>query len=341
MSREKIKILEMVQEGRLTPEEGLRLIEALQHTEQRSSSQSGRSGSTTFDFPDIKLPKIDLKGLGEVAVEFQNTMLDTFKRTQRQYKRSKAAKYAEFKDFPVKVEVPDGIRRCNLNLDIRAGKVKLKAGESGSPLISGRVKRTPTEPVIISEVKGGKADITLKHSIGRSGFKLSPDMAYVVSFHNAAADAHFDLNGLNIKDLEIDNQAGNMVLLLGNGEDRVDMDVRNNAGSITLHVPENFALRMHATGSLSKLNLEKYGMELHDGVAQSSDWDDNPRGVDIHLSQNVAAFLIEWKRRDGIDLKANGRRVEAEADMGVTVPDDLEDLDDDFDTDGLPVDDDI
>ena len=37
-------------------------------------------------------------------------------------------------------------------------------------------------------------------------------MAYVASLHNAAADAHFDLSELDIKDLEIDNQAGNMVL---------------------------------------------------------------------------------------------------------------------------------
>ena len=339
MSREKIKILEMVQEGRLTPEEGLRLIEALHETEQRGSSHASHAAGAKFDFPDIKLPKIDLKGLGEVAVEFQNTMMDTLKRTQRQYKRSKASKYAEFKDFPVKVEVPEGIRRCNLNLDIRAGKVKLKAGESGGPLLSGRVKRTPTEPVIISDVKGGKADVTLKHSIGRSGFKLNPDLTYVVSLHNAAADAHFDFSQLDVKDFGIDNQAGNMVLLLGTAEDRLEMDVRNNAGSITLHVPENFALRIKASGSLSKLNLEKYGMELHDGLAQSSDWDDNPRGVDIHLSQNVAAFLIEWKRRDGIDLQANGRRTEAAADLGVTVPDDeLDDFDDD---DELMADDDI
>ena len=270
-----------------------------------------------------------MKDIGEVAVEFQNTLVDTFKRTQRQYKRSKASRYTELKDFPVKVEVPEAIKRCNLTLDIRAGRVKVKAGESGGPLIQGKVKRTPTEPVIISDVKGGKADVTLKHSIGRSGLKLNPDMAYVASLHNAAADAHFDLSELDIKDLEIDNQAGNMVVQLGSREDRVEMDVRNNAGSITLHIPEDYALRLEATGSLSKLNLEKYGLELVDGLAESSDWDDNPRGVSVHLSQNVAAFLIEWKRRDGIDLKANGHRTEAEADLGPAA--DLDDLDDELD----------
>ncbi|MEZ5338657.1 MAG: hypothetical protein R3F46_10355 [bacterium] len=341
MSREKIKILEMVQEGRLTPEEGLKLINALQDSESRESSRSGAAGSagTRFDVPNIKLPKINLENLGEVAVEFQNSLVDTFRRTQRQYKRSKAARYTELRDFPVKVEIPDGIKRCNLTLDIRAGRVKVKGGESGSPLIQGKVKNTPTEPVILSDVKGGKADVTLKHSIGRSGLKLNPDVAYVASLHNAAADAHFDLSELDVKDLEIDNQAGNMVLLLGRREDRVEMDVRNNAGSITLHIPEDYALRLEATGSLSKLNLEKYGMELRDGVAESSDWDDNPRGVSIHLSQNVAAFLIEWKRRDGIDLRANGQRSEAEADLGVPVPDvDDEDFEDE---DEILADDDI
>ncbi|MCB1216576.1 hypothetical protein KDL44_04250 [bacterium] len=341
MSREKIKILEMVQEGRLTPEEGLKLINALQDSESRESGRGGSSGAAgnRFDVPNIKLPKINLENLGEVAVEFQNSLVDTFRRTQRQYKRSKAARYTELKDFPVKVEVPDGIKRCNLTLDIRAGRVKVKGGDSGSPLIQGKVKNTPTEPVIISDVKGGKADVTLKHSIGRSGLKLNPDIAYVASLHNAAADAHFDLSSLDVKDLEIDNQAGNMVLQLGRREDRVEMDVRNNAGSITLHIPEDYALRLEATGSLSKLNLEKYGMELHDGVAESSDWDDNPRGVSIHLSQNVAAFLIEWKRRDGIDLRANGHRSEAEADLGVPVPD--ADDDDFEDEDEILADDDI
>ena len=338
MSREKMKVLEMVQEGRLSPEEGLRLIEALGEAGGNSGSGKNSSDGIKFDIPDIKLPKIDLKGIGEVAVEFQNTMIDTFKKTQRQVKRSNASKYTELKDFPVKVELPKGIKRCSLNLDIRAGKVKVKAGETGSSLIAGKVKRTPTEPVILSDVKNGKVDLTLKHSIGRSAFKLNPDISYVANLNNAAADATFDLTGLSFNDVMIDNQAGNMTLILGKEEDRVELDVRNNAGSITVNVPENYALRIEATGSLSKLNLEKYGMELVDGMAESSDWDDNPRGVDIKLSQNVAAFLLNWKRKDGIEINPNGKRTKAEADISI------EDAEDDLDLledDELMADDDI
>ena len=41
-----------------------------------------------------------------------------------------------------------------------------------------------------------------------------------------------------------------------------------------------------------------------DDVMQSSDYGDNPKHVEVVLNQNVANFTLEWKRRDGVEVKA-------------------------------------
>lgn len=322
MSREKLKVLEMVAEGRITPEEGVRLIEALGEADR--ASHSGRRLHWPGDISDIRLPRIDLGQIGEVCVELKKSVVDTARKAHSHLKSSKAGKYLDFKDYPLSVEYPAGLERCKLAFDVRAGKLKLKGHEIGDLLLVGKVKRAPEKPVIITDVRGNVSEVTLRHSLGRCLLRANPSIPYSIMLNNAAADSRLQLEQLEVSELDIDNNAGGVVAILGEMAGQVSVNISNNAGSVRLKAPGSHAVRVTSTGSLSSTNLEKLGLEAVDGAAASQDWDENPRRVDIILDQNVANFNLIWKRSNGVWIEGDNIALE---------PDPIEGLDDESDDD--------
>jgi len=233
MSRESLKVLEMVAEGKISPEDGERLIRAL------DNKGESRARGFSVDIPEIRIPKLDMGQLGEVCVELKNTIVEGAKMASGQLKRGRAKRYFDFKDYPVSVDVPEGINRCKLNLEMRAGRLKLKGGDANGKVIVGKVKRVPDPPVLISDVRDGHAEITLKHSLGRCNLRLSDAFSYNINVDNAAADAGLDLSSLKVENLELDNNAGNIVMSLSELVERVKVNVKNNAGNVRIRVPKD------------------------------------------------------------------------------------------------------
>jgi len=316
MTRAKLKVLEMVAEGRITPEEGVRLIEALGEADRRSGGRS-RFG---MDLSDIRIARIDLGQIGEVAVELKKSVVEGAKKAHGRLKRSRAGRFFELKDYPIHVKRPEDMERCWLKLDINAGKLKIQGGANEASLLSGKAKRVPDEPQVFTEQRDGHSEVGIKHSLGRMGLKVNTGLSYRIRLDNAASDSRLVLEELRVEELKIDNNAGNVVTLLGELVPRVEVEVSNNAGNVRLKVPDTHAVRVTPSGSLSSHNLARYGLEPIDGVAQSADWDENPNTVDILLSQNVANFQLDWKRSNGVQV---GDEEEAEE----PAPDDDDDDD--------------
>lgn len=296
MSSEKLKVLEMVADGKISPEEGVRLIEALGEAD-RAGRGPGRRFA--FDVGDLRLPKIDLGNLGEVYVELKKTVTEGARKAQTRFKRSRAGKFFEFQDYPLAVERSEGISRCHLNLDIRAGRLKFKGQDIGDKLLLGKVKRAPEEPVVIAEEREGETEVTLRHSLGRCLLRANPSVPFRVHLDNSAADSRLQLEGLAVPELDIENNAGNVVAALGELVEQVRVKISNNAGNVRLRVPPAYAVKILPTGSLSSDNLERLGLEAVDGVAASADWEENAKRVEVTLSQNVASFRLDWKPPEG------------------------------------------
>lgn len=300
MSETRMKVLEMVAEGKITPDEAVRLLEALGE-ENAPTGQHWGSG-WKFDMPDIRIPKIDLGQLGELCVELKNSVVEGARKAHGQFKHTRAARYFEFKDYPLSVGMPKGVEKCLLQLDVRAGKLKLRGGGTEGELLAGRVKRVPEEPRVFSEQRGNHVDLTFKHSLGRCGVRVSTVPVYTVKLANAAGDTRLSMEELRVEKLEINNNAGNVVAELGGGVATLNVDIDNNAGNVRLKLPSSHSLRVTVQGSLSTHNLERYGLEVLDGVAIASDWDSNPLRIEVLLGQNVASFQLDWKRRDGVKV---------------------------------------
>lgn len=296
MSREKLKVLEMVAEGKISPEEGVRLIEALGEADRASRGPGRRF---PLDVGDLRLPKVDLGNLGEVYVELKKTVAEGARKAQSRFKRSRAGKFFDFQDYPLSVDKLEGVNRCHLNLDIRAGRLKFKSQDIGDKLLVGKVKRAPEEPVVIAEEREGETEVTLRHSLGRCLLRANPSVPFRIHLDNSAADSRMQLDGLAVPELDIENNAGNVVAVLGELVEQVKVRISNNAGNVRLRVPPAYAVKVLPTGSLSSDNLERLGLEEVDGVAASADWEENARRVEIALSQNVASFRLDWKQREG------------------------------------------
>jgi hypothetical protein len=293
MKEERLKVLEMVAQGKIAPEDGVRLLEAL------GESRRGLG----CEMPQMNMPKIDLGHLGQLVVELKDAAVEGARKAHGQFRRSRAGRMLEFQDFPVSVDVPQGVQRCKVGLETRAGKLRLRGGESEGKLLLGKIKHAPEEPEVVLEVRDGVAELYVKHGMGRGSLRLNADLSYAVKVDSAAADTELELEELLVDDVEIDNNAGQVTLRLGGRADHIGVAVKNNAGNVTLKAPDTHALKITPSGALSSNNLAKYGLTLIDEVMQSSDYAENPKRVDIVLSQNVANFTLEWKRRDGVEVK--------------------------------------
>lgn len=296
MSAEQLKVLEMVAEGKISPEEGVRLLKAL------GDNRSGRVMGV--DLPDITLPKIDLGQLGEMCVELKNSVVDGAKKAQGTLRRTRMGRFTELKDFPVSIEWPQDIQQCNLRLDTRAGKCKLSGGDAPGRLLLGKLKRAIEEPIIQSDRHDGQLDLRIRQNLGRASYTLNKDMAFKVAVDNAAAETDLNLGALLVDELTIDNNAGSVNAHLGERAPLVRASIQNNAGSVTLGVPGTFAVKVTPTGSLSSHNLERCGLEIIEGCAVSGDYETNAKRVDIVLNQNVSSFKLEWRRSDGVEVGA-------------------------------------
>jgi hypothetical protein len=294
MKEERLKVLEMVAQGKITPEDGVRLLEALGENRRGPGCE----------IPHMNMPKIDLGQLGQLVVELKDAAVEGARKAHGQFRRSRAGRMLEFQDFPVSVDVPEGVQRCKVNLETRAGKLKLRGGESEGKLLLGKVKHAPEEPEVFLEVRDGVAELGVKHGMGRGSLRLNSDLSYAFKVDSAAADTELELEELLVDDVEIDNNAGQVLVRLGGRAESIGVAIKNNAGNVTLKAPETHALKITPSGALSSTNLAKYGLTLIDEVMQSGDYGHNPKHVDIVLSQNVANFTLEWKRRDGVEVQA-------------------------------------
>jgi hypothetical protein len=295
MGQEQQKVLEMVASGRITPEEGVRLLNAL-----TASSQPRKK--PLVDLPEIKVPKIDLTPLGEIAVELKNTVVSGAGIARTKLRDTKAGAYIDPKKYELAGPPVEGIGQAELTLEISAGKLKLEAGDTGGQLIVGKSIRVPDAPQVESSVEAGAARWKLNHSLGRASLKAHNSPEYSLKLQNAAADTVLKLDELKVNRLDIENNAGSIEASLGASQWLLHVNVQNNAGSVRLSVPPTHALRIVNTASMSSSNIEALGLKPVAGALQSADWDSSDKRCEVILVQNVASFELLWRKQKGEGL---------------------------------------
>src|SRR5205823_115707 len=120
--------------GKVSPEDGVRLLNAL------TANSPGRK-RPLLDLPQINVPKIDLGPLGDLAVELKNTVVSTAKEAGVRLHGSKAGAYLEPKKYDFAGPSAEGVKQCEVRLEVSAGKLKLAAGDADSALFSGKSVR--------------------------------------------------------------------------------------------------------------------------------------------------------------------------------------------------------
>jgi hypothetical protein len=283
----------MVAAGKISPEEGERLLNAL----NAGAGGRNRSGSKPFEIGDFRLPNVDVGRLAEMAVDLKKTVVKTAQSAEGKIKKSKAGKYLEPREYPISVDQvlsPD--LPVQLDLNIQAGQLRLlgEMDEAGK-LVVGRATCVPDAPVVVSEVSEFRQHVGLRHRLGTCWIRLAEAPVYHIRLENAAADTRLELGQLRAASLKLNNNAGNLDIRLGERSPHVELEITNNAGSVDLLVDSGYALKIHSSGTLSSSNIENLGLKLVDGSYVSPDWESNARCVEILLAQNVANCSISWR----------------------------------------------
>lgn len=287
MSQEQIKVLEMVAAGKISPADGERLLNAL-----RSDGRGGRMG---FGPGEVRIPRIDLGQVGEMMVEIKKSIREGARAAKQQIREGRMREYVELRDFYLEQDPPSAPMPVELSLESQAGQLKLVGGAPEGKLLSCKSRRVKEPPTISLTEAGGRASLKLAHSLGIAKVSLSEAWEYSLKLDNSAADAQLDLSALRVSSIKAANNAGNLALRLGSLLPRVQLDLTNNAGSLSLALDPAFALRVAVSGTLSSANLERFGLTLVDGWLQSADWEGAAQRAEILLAQNVASFALSWR----------------------------------------------
>ena len=233
MKEERLKVLEMVAQGKIAPEDGVRLLEALGETRSARAmrcriSACRRSIWASWARSSSSSKKRRWKGRARRTATSAAAGPGGCwsSRTSRSAWMCRRA-----------------CSRCNLNLETRAGKLKVRGGEAEGKLLLGKIKHAPEEPEVFLEVREGVAELGVKHGMGRGSLRLNETLSYAFKVDNAAADTELELEELLVDDLEIDNNAGQVVVQLGGRAEHISVAIKNNAGNVTLKLPETHALK--------------------------------------------------------------------------------------------------
>lgn len=287
MSQEQLKVLEMVASGKISPADGERLLNALR--------ADGRGRTIGFGAGEVRIPRIDLGQVGEVMVEIKKSIREGARQAKHHIREGRMREYVELRDFYLEQDPPSAPMPVELAIESQAGQLKLGAGAPEGKLLSCKSRRVKEPPSISLTETGGKARLKLAHSLGVAKVSLSEAWAYSLSVDNSAADAQLDLSALRVGSLKAANNAGNLALRLGRLVPRVQLDLTNNAGSLSLALDPAYALRIALSGTLSSANLERFGLAQVDGWLQSADWEGAAQRAELLLAQNVASFTLSWR----------------------------------------------
>lgn len=197
----------------------------------------------------------------------------------------------------------NGVERADLEVDFGAGQLDIRALTDSSSLITGELdlasRRTPSWTI---DRGSGRASMTLQYTRGNWfgdwgrgrgdewDLRLSPKVGYSLDVDVGAGIAMLDLTGLNLKELNIANGAGQSTLILPKEGD-FSARVSSGVGRLVLEIPDEMAARVQIDRGLGPLEISSR-FEKRGDVYVTDDWDTNENRVDLEIDIGVGQITV-------------------------------------------------
>ncbi len=187
----------------------------------------------------------------------------------------------------------EGVKKAELTLDMSAGDLIMGATESN--MLDYVV---PSELVTVeSTINNDKAQFQFeeKNNIHKFrnqkrnfDFYLNPNILWHVEVNAGALNSDMNFSSVPMEYLEINSGAGDFDLVLGELQDKSDVNINIAAGDLNLTVPKNVGLRIEANDLLGDQNFSEAGLVKINGYYQTTDYDSSTKVIYIELNSAVS-----------------------------------------------------
>ncbi|NLM45334.1 MAG: hypothetical protein GX200_00840 [Firmicutes bacterium] len=163
--------------------------------------------------------------------------------------------------------------------------------------------QSPQRPEIRQELDNDTAVVTIadrdrialrKRAESRWEVGVGVGLPVEISLETGATDAEIDMSGLTVDSLEIKAGAGDLDLILGRTEGKINIE--SGAGSITIKIPDDVGVRLRTAGALLSVKTEdSQVISVGQHQYESRDLEEKTAVVEVEIKAGAGSVTL--KRR--------------------------------------------
>jgi hypothetical protein len=182
----------------------------------------------------------------------------------------------------------DDVEQVRMDLNMGAGKLRIDTGTDKLVAADFSYNSDYWKPEMRYRKSGGRGTLTITQPQGHArgpgdyewDLRLNRETPLDIGVKFGAGEAHLDVGGLTMQNLEVNMGVGQLDLdLRGNPKQSYDVRIRGGVGEAVVHLPSEIGVEAEAQGGLG--SVEASGLR-HEGNRYYNDAWENAK-VRIHL----------------------------------------------------------
>lgn len=203
------------------------------------------------------------------------------------------------------VSIPlEGASRARLRVHHGAGQLVIAGGADSGELLGGafgggldyRSRREGDELNVKMRTPRPDDFFFMPWMWGRGAFdwsfRLNNGLPLALELRTGASDMRLDLTDVRVTDLRLDTGASSTDLTLPAQAGYTRVDIQAGAASVNVRVPPGVAVRIHAVGGASSMDVDQARFPREGGVYQSADYDTAANKVEMHVRMGAGSLDV-------------------------------------------------
>lgn len=195
----------------------------------------------------------------------------------------------------------DNAELVNVNLKMGAGKLRIDTGTDKLAAADFTYNVASWKPEVRYSKSADRGTLTISqpetHGAHMGGteyewdIRLNRDVPLNISSQFGAGEAHLDVGGLTIRNLEIDMGVGRLDLdLRGNPKMSFDVRIRGGVGEATVRLPSNVGVEAEAQGGLG--SIQASGLRQDGNRYYNDAWQDAKVRIHLDIQGGVGSIRL-------------------------------------------------
>jgi hypothetical protein len=191
-------------------------------------------------------------------------------------------------------------------VQIRGGDLKILSDTE--KLISAELDYWKRKPITTYEHSGFDSSGTIEIRDSERGWKgwswrawgakdweikLTDRIPINLRIYAKASEGELDLSGLKLKDLDLDIDAVNFDIKLGDLVDLVNGRIESDASRLSLLIPKDIGLKIENHAKLTSTSFSQISILEYDNIYQTSNFDQASKKIVISLEGSVTRLVVK------------------------------------------------